>query len=70
MNLSNITILEIKNANYCCIISGINKSEVINLIQNINLTEKTGIFQKFIKTKIRSIFCRFTINLYGKVVKL
>ena len=27
MNLSNIAILKIKNAEYCCIISGISKNE-------------------------------------------
>ena len=37
MNLSNITILKIKNADYCCIISGINKSEAIELLQNIKI---------------------------------
>ena len=41
MKLSNITLLEIKNADYCCIFSGISKSEAINLMQNINLTEKS-----------------------------
>ena len=40
MNLSNIAILNIKGADYCCIISGNNKSEAINLMQNTNLTEK------------------------------
>ena len=37
MNLSNIAILKIKNADYCCIISGINKSEAIELLQNIKI---------------------------------
>ena len=41
MNLSNIVILNIKGANYCCIISGISKNEAINLMQNIDLTEKS-----------------------------
>ena len=40
MNLSNIAILNIKGADYGCIISGISKSEVINLIENIDLTKK------------------------------
>ena len=34
-----IAILEIKNADYCCIVTGISKSEGINLMQNTNLTE-------------------------------
>ena len=41
MNLSNIAILNIKGADYCCIISGISKSEAINLTQNINLTKNS-----------------------------
>ena len=42
MNLSNIPILKIKNADYCCIVTGISKSEAIKLLQNIDLTEKSG----------------------------
>ena len=42
MNLSNIGILNIKGPNYCCIISLISKNEVINLMQNTNLTKKSG----------------------------
>ena len=42
MNLSDITILKIKNADYCCIISGISKSEAISLMENIDLTEESG----------------------------
>ena len=42
MKLSNIAILKIKGADYCCIISGTSKSEAINLLQNIDLTEKSG----------------------------
>ena len=39
INLSNIAILNIKGAVYCCIISKISKSEA--LMQNIDLTEKS-----------------------------
>ena len=39
MNLSDIAVLNIKGADYCCIING---SEAINLIKNINLTKKRG----------------------------
>ena len=42
MNLSNIAILKIKNADYRWIISGISKSEAIKLLQNNDLTEKSG----------------------------
>ena len=42
MNLSDIAILNIKSAEYRCIITGISykKSEAIKLLQNIDLTEK------------------------------
>ena len=40
MKLNNIAILNIKKAHYCCIISGISKSDAINLMQNISWTEK------------------------------
>ena len=39
LNLSNIAILKIKNTDYCCIITGISKSEVMKVFQNIDLTE-------------------------------
>ena len=42
MNLSDIAILNIKGSDYCCIISGISKREATNLMQNTNLTEKSG----------------------------
>ena len=44
MNLNSIGILNLKATDYHCIISGISKSEAINLIQNTNLTEKSGAF--------------------------
>ena len=40
--LSNIAILNIKCAGYCSIISGISKSEAINVMQSTDLTEKMG----------------------------
>ena len=40
VKLSNIAFLKIKNADYCCIISAINKSEGIKLLQDIDLTER------------------------------
>ena len=42
MNLSYIAILNIKGADYCCVISGISKSETIKLMQNIDLSKKKG----------------------------
>ena len=40
MNLSNITILDIRGFAYLCIISGISKNDAINFIQNADLTQK------------------------------
>ena len=40
INLSDVAILNIKGSNYRCIISLISKNEVINLMENADLTEK------------------------------
>ena len=45
MKLSDIAILNIKSADYRCIIGGIRKTQAINLMQNADLTEKTGTLQ-------------------------
>ena len=43
MNLAiTIAILNIKGSDYCCIISSIRKNETINLMENADLTEKSG----------------------------
>ena len=42
MNFSNIAILNIHVADYCCVTSGNSKSEAINIIQNIDLTKNSG----------------------------
>ena len=42
MDLSDIAILNIHGANYCCIISRSSKSEAINLLKKVDLTEKYG----------------------------
>ena len=42
INLSNIAILNIKGSDYRCIISLIRRNEAITLIQNADLTEKSG----------------------------
>ena len=49
MNLSDIAIWKIKIADFC-IISGISKSEAINIMQSIDLSEKSGAW-KFIKNE-------------------
>ena len=46
INLSDIAILNIKDSNYCCTISLISKNEAINLLQNSELTIKSGTLQK------------------------
>ena len=46
MDLSNIYILNIKNADYHCLINRISKSEAIKLLQNIDLTEKSKTLPK------------------------
>ena len=42
INLSDVAILNIKGSDYHCIISLISKNEAINLMQNADLTEKSG----------------------------
>ena len=44
MKVSNIAILNIEDSGYHCIITGISKSKAINLLQNIDSTEKSGTF--------------------------
>ena len=39
INLIDIAILNIKGVDYRCIINGISKSEALNLMLNIDLTE-------------------------------
>ena len=46
VNISNIAILNIKGSDYFCIISLISKNEAINLMQNADLTEKSGTFSR------------------------
>ena len=45
MNLSDIAILNIKGSNYRCIVSLISKNDAINLMQNADLTKKSGALQ-------------------------
>ena len=42
VNLSDITILNIKGSDYYCIITLNSKNESIKLLQNANLTAKCG----------------------------
>ena len=77
VKLNNNDILNIKGADYCCIISRISKSEAINLMQNIDLTEKGKKNKKhkhLLKLNIRINFlnCKFasSFNLDEKSGKL
>ena len=40
VNPDNVAILNMNGVNYRCILSGIRKSEAVNLLQNANLSEK------------------------------
>ena len=51
MYLSDIAILIIKSADFCCIISGISKNEAINLMQ----TTKTQKFKRLVILKLKKI---------------
>ena len=42
MKLSDIAVLNIKGSDYRCIFSLISKNKAINLMENADLTEKTG----------------------------
>ena len=42
VNLSDIAILNINGVDYRCIITGITKSETVNLLQKADLKEKGG----------------------------
>ena len=53
INLNDIAILNIKGCDYCYIISIISKNEAINLLQNADLTEKSGAWQN-IKVYIKA----------------
>ena len=52
MNLSDIAILNIESATYCCIISGISNNEAIIVMQNADLIKKAEYYkaEKFIIT--------------------
>ena len=58
INVSDIVFLEIKTAGYCCIVSGISRSEAIKLLQNIDLTEKSGAYnpEQFLNLQF---YCKF-----------
>ena len=54
INISNVTIITVRNVNYCCIIDSITKSEAINLLKNSVLEDPGYILKKY--CLIQSIF--------------
>ena len=44
ININSIAILNIHAVDYCCISSGVKKSEAINLLKNLDLSKKGGLF--------------------------
>ena len=42
INLNDIAILSMLGVGYCCIINGIRKSEAVDLLQNVDLSGKSG----------------------------
>ena len=66
MNLSDTAILNIKDSDYCCIISLINKNEVVHIMQNADLTEKSRILWN-IKNLLSSIKIGEEILTFGDI---
>ena len=66
MNLSDTAILNIKDSDYCCIISLINKNEVVHIMQNADLTEKSRILWN-IKNLLSSIKIGKEILTFGDI---
>ena len=42
IKLNDIAILNIRSVNYRCVINKISKSEAVNLLQNADVSEKSG----------------------------
>ena len=53
INLSDIAILNVKESDYCCIISLISKNETTKLFQNADLTEKKENYKKSVKLSVK-----------------
>ena len=68
MNLDDIAIFKIKNRDYRCIIIGLRKSEAINLMQNIDMIEKSGTLyqEQFLKLYWKFLFNKKSEKLYIK----
>ena len=64
LNFRDLYILKIKGADNCFIVNRVSKSEAVNLMQNIDLTEKRRRKNIIQKAKYQEQFsnCRFTSN--------
>ena len=58
LNISDITIITVKNVDYCCIMYNISKSEVINLLEN-SVLEDRDYTRKCIVSLFFFCFCFF-----------
>ena len=45
INLNDIAILNICDVDHCCIITGISKTEALNLLQNTDISKKVNIIK-------------------------
>ena len=59
LNISNITIITVKNVDYCCIIHNITKSEAIDLLESVVLEKCECIYKN-----IALIFCLVFLFFY------
>ena len=50
IKLNNSAILNVKSANYCCVINGISKTDALNLLKNADLKMKNQKKKKNVKT--------------------
>ena len=66
INLSDAAILNIKDSDYWCTISLINKNEAVNIMQNAGLTEKSRILWN-IKNLLSSIKIGKEILTFGDI---
>ena len=66
INLSDAAILNIKDSDYWCNISLINKNEAVNIMQNADLTEKSRILWN-IKNLLSSIKIGKEILTFGDI---
>ena len=63
LNISYITIVTVKNIDYCCIIHKISKSEAINLLENSVVENCRYIYKKYC-LKFQSIQDNFIFTIF------